>query len=1364
MIACPSLSHDRRVDRYFEQGQTIAECLTQIAWQHTPERARVFIDGRLIPAGEWEHAVPQAGQAVVVRSVPAGGGGGGGGGKEIIRIIGFLAIAASAVFTAGGSLGALLPEALAMGLAAGTTAAKIAAGVIAIGGTLALNALIPPARPRLSDLSGQTNDSSALALTGSSNALAPYARIPRVYGTHRMYPPLAAKPYTELEGNKQFIRMLFCFGYGPVSITDIRIGETLLSQFTNYRHEFRSGDINDTPITLFPNDVEEESLSVKLTQTASWIQKTSAANARELTVEFTFPGGLTFYDPNQRGKAVETTVSLDVEFKETTASTWMSATLQPAVHASVTTQFAGSNNDLVFTMKATGSAPGALGNAFTLHFNQGPLSVSYMTGIVYVRGTPTNQNYYSINITALENVTTAAQIKAAVEANTTLNALVSVSFPGAETGTGAIDMRYHNFTERGGNVAYDLYAFSGGKNVTSSATYTANTGTLVRRSIQWIPPTPGVSYDVRVRRTTVDHSQVEYRDEVYWTMFRTVQTTSPAAKKGVSFYALRIQATDQLNGTVDQLSALVTSHLLDWTGTEWTVRPTNNPASVYRDVMQGRANRRPKSDAQMDLATIQAFHTRCAAQGFQFNAVIDFQTTVKQLRQDVLAVGRATFGMRDMKYSVVEDLIQATPVDIITPRTSWGFKWTRRFVEMPHAFKVRFISENLDFKQDEQFVYADGYNASNATVFEETDAGLGVTNFQQMYTLKRRELADALLRSDDYEVSMDFSHINFTRGDRVQLQHDVILAGLVSARIKTVTLNGSSQATAISFDDAFTMGAGVNYGARFRRTDGVQVVSQVVTVAGEVVNVTFTTPIAAGLVPAVGDLVTFGELGKETIDCIVRTIEPGPDYTATIKLQDYAPAIQTAEAGTIPAYNPQITLPLEVITPVPQIVQVVSNEDVLVRNIDGSLQSRIVVSTFFPSGFRLPLTKLETQFRITDSDDDWKSIFTNISGMSVEVPIEPVQDGESYDIRLRTLDTQSSLTSAWATISGHVVVGKTSPPPDVPTLVIEGDRLRWDYPNPPPDLAGFLVRFRAGNLRQWEDATEAHSQIILTTDFQILSQQGQQTWMVKAVDVAGNESLNPATVVFNLGDQLLDNVVVTVDHKALGFPGTKTNCSVVSTNLEANSSSPFWGPDLSLFWSTDGASLFWGGLFSTMTYEWAYGPALDLLDASLKLDWTISGNYIVEYRTDSSALMWNADSVTPMWNASAATLMWSPKGDYIAWPGVLSPLTYQQYEFRITGFGGTEQVVVEQLKIILDVPDILEVFPDVLVGAAGTRLAIAQTYRNIVAVQLTLQDDGGTAAYVKTMDKDLTLGPLIQAFTTADVATAGLVDATVQGY
>ena len=82
---------------------------------------------------------------MVVRAVPMGGGGGG---KEVARLVAMVAVIGLAFYVSGGALGAVLPEALGMAFAAGTTAANVLAVTTSIVGVLALNGLIPAPLPR----------------------------------------------------------------------------------------------------------------------------------------------------------------------------------------------------------------------------------------------------------------------------------------------------------------------------------------------------------------------------------------------------------------------------------------------------------------------------------------------------------------------------------------------------------------------------------------------------------------------------------------------------------------------------------------------------------------------------------------------------------------------------------------------------------------------------------------------------------------------------------------------------------------------------------------------------------------------------------------------------------------------------------------------------------------------------------------------------------------------------------------------------------------------------------------------------------------------------------------------------------------
>jgi len=90
----------------------------------------------------------------------------------------------------------------------GTVAGGLAAMAVGVVGSMALNALFPPAPPgRQAQLAGQSQESPTLSLTGASNSANKWGPIPLILGRHRVFPLYGAKPYTEIQGNDQYLRL-----------------------------------------------------------------------------------------------------------------------------------------------------------------------------------------------------------------------------------------------------------------------------------------------------------------------------------------------------------------------------------------------------------------------------------------------------------------------------------------------------------------------------------------------------------------------------------------------------------------------------------------------------------------------------------------------------------------------------------------------------------------------------------------------------------------------------------------------------------------------------------------------------------------------------------------------------------------------------------------------------------------------------------------------------------------------------------------------------------------------------------------------------------------------------------------------------
>lgn len=1231
LIACRSPVRFERVVLALPAGLTLAEMIDLAGVDPVLRRfAQVWlVDAAMtaepwwVPAEHWHRVRPKPGTVLTLRVVP----GKGGGGKGILGIVLGIVTAAAGFF-----LGPIVGVALGIGPALGSA-------LVGIVGKLLTFALVPPPKPPSAPSLGGRGvaASPTYAITGARNQANPYGPVPRLYGKHKLVPPYGAQPYTEIVGDDQYLRLLFCLGYGPLEIADIRIGETPIEAFDDVEMEVRQGFEDDDPVTLYPADVFEEPLSVELTQAGGPAVRVSQPDADELSIDMTFDRGLGLL--NSQGTATSSrTVQFTVEYRAAgSADPWISAG----------------------TFSCTGS-----------------------------------------------------------------------------------------------------------------------TRSLARRGFRWVLPARG-QYEVRLTRTTEDAGSSVFKlDHSVWTSLRSIRNEHPLRMTELALIALRIRASDQLNGVIDQLSCVATAMLPIWNGASWSApTATRNPAWAYLDALKGSANKRPvASDAQIDLPAFLAWAADCDAPAqdgaatYTFDGVFDFEGTLFDALKSIAAAGRASFAMIDGRFSIVQDKPQVVPVQHFTPRNSRGFRATKPFLDVPHALKVQFVNEAAGWRKDERIVYADGFDENNATKFETLDT-FGITRAEQAWREGRYHQAVAKLRPEIYELSTDIEHIVCRAGDLVRVSHDVPLWGSGWGRVKARTLAGGD-VTALTLDERVTMEAGKNYGLRVRRDDGTSQLLSLLTVPGESAMLTLATPIAAEDAPAIGDLAMFGEAGLESIEAKVLRIEPEQDFGARLYLVDAALAIHDADTGPIPPFVSGISLPAPLAQrrpPAPIVEDVRSDESALVLQPDGAWLTRIAVTLGALSGGDVPAAAIEVQFRPTGTNGAWRRLVTAVAP---EVSVIPVDDGATYDLRLRSVSVAGT-TSDWVPIEAHRVVGKTTPPPDIVDFRREGDTARWQYPDLPRDLAGFVVRHRYGDVsglaNPWADSVPLHGGLLTGTEVSLapLVGLGTQTLMAKAVDVAGNESLEPALLVIELGNPLLANVILTRDWSGLGFPGAIVNGSIepgTADLIAEDVGTLFWaGSPGAPVWTADPGGAFWTADYREMTFTATLVPTEEEVPSRLTLAADVTGGvWEILYRVPQPMPFWTGDS-NAFWTGDANPMWSEATGTFVPWPGEIDDLARQPYEIRVRTGAGPVQGRISTLRAILDVPDERETIEDLIIGGAGTRAPLSKTYRSIRAVHLTLQEDGGNAVTAKSLDKSATLGPLIACFDAALAQTGGLVDVTIEG-
>jgi hypothetical protein len=306
-----------RVSVQVPEGGTVADLMRMVGLD-AGVAARVFHNERLLTLEERARVTPRAGDFVAIRVVPQRGQGKNP--EAMLLQLAVMAAAAAATIVTAGAAAPFLGPAVSMG--AGT----VAGAAVTMAGNLIIRALVGPPTPPGPAVSASPR---RFSISGGQNVAAPFAAIPKVYGSRLVTPQLAAGPYTETSGPDQFLRMLLMIGYGPIDITQIQIGNTPIQGFEDIEWEVRAGYPDDAPPRLYPGSVVEDvfnvALAISRTQAAplweGWQQRTSGTGADELSVDITCPSGLIEIKPD--GTKAWAQVHVQIRYAPAGTTAWI---------------------------------------------------------------------------------------------------------------------------------------------------------------------------------------------------------------------------------------------------------------------------------------------------------------------------------------------------------------------------------------------------------------------------------------------------------------------------------------------------------------------------------------------------------------------------------------------------------------------------------------------------------------------------------------------------------------------------------------------------------------------------------------------------------------------------------------------------------------------------------------------------------------------------------------------------------------------------------------------------------------------------------------------------------------------------------
>lgn len=300
--ANPLLSASNR-DIYtapFFPGETIGEYLKRqgVNLDRTP--CILMCDDMIIERDQWSSTIPREGQIITVRATVEDSGGG----SNPLKLILTIAVALIA------------PEIawyFAENFAISTVQFALIEGVVSLAGSLLINALFPPPKPALQNASRGTKESPTYSIHAGSNRARAFDPMPLIFGTHKIFPDLGAQPYTEFKGDDQYLYQVLHFGLSDTVLSNYKIGETALTEFSDY--EVEESDMTGV-LELFPGNVDSVS-GAALTYNTT-VTRTTSTDTTEIQLDITG----TLFVVDQNGATQTMPAAIEIEYSIAGQNDW----------------------------------------------------------------------------------------------------------------------------------------------------------------------------------------------------------------------------------------------------------------------------------------------------------------------------------------------------------------------------------------------------------------------------------------------------------------------------------------------------------------------------------------------------------------------------------------------------------------------------------------------------------------------------------------------------------------------------------------------------------------------------------------------------------------------------------------------------------------------------------------------------------------------------------------------------------------------------------------------------------------------------------------------------------------------------------
>lgn len=350
--------------------------------------------------------------------------------------------------------------------------------------------------------------------------------------------------------------------------------------------------------------------------------------------------------------------------------------------------------------------------------------------------------------------------------------------------------------------------------------------------------------------------------------------------------------------------------------------------------------------------------------------------------------------------------------------------------------------------------------------------------------------------------------------------------------------------------------------------------------------------------------------------------------------------------------------------------------------------------------------------------------------------IQGVEDEITYDIRASGINRIGVRSASWRQIS-YTPAGQVTPPEDVTNFAINfvasTAHLTWAAVTD-IDLSHYRLRWsKKVTGASWGESIDLVPRVGRpATSIDTPSLIG--TYLIKAVDMKGNESTNATLISSTIGSLAGLNVIQT-ETEDTAFSGAKSNVVAVDNILKLDTSTLF---DDGVGNFDDGVGLFDGGdgtVAATGTYSFANTVDLGAsytsqITASIKIT-------ALDYANLFDAGVGNFDDGVGLFDGEtpsqvnvklqirtttddpASSPVWSAWRDFVLGDYRARGL---QFQAILSTLNAGVTPVVEELSITIDMPDRVVAADDISAAAGGEVVTFSPSYRVLEGISIAAQD------------------------------------------